>query len=87
MMSNRIRSIGFVLILALSWCGERAYGQSDTLRFAFITDMHFGQTTQSGELLTPGIWLRKALAGIERKKAEFIFLGGDLITSSNFAEQ
>jgi len=86
-MCNRIRSMGIVLILALSWWGEQSYGQTDTLRFAFITDMHFGQTTQSGEQLTPDVWLRKALAGIERKKAEFIFLGGDLITSSNSAEQ
>ncbi|MCX6132188.1 MAG: metallophosphoesterase [Ignavibacteriales bacterium] len=86
-MCNRIRSAGIVLILALLWWGEQSYGQSDTLRFAFVSDMHFGQTTQSGETLTPDIWLRKALAGIERKKVEFIFLGGDLITSSNSAEQ
>jgi uncharacterized repeat protein (TIGR02543 family) len=49
--------------------------------------MHFGQTSQSGEQLYPDVWLRKALAGVERRKAEFIFLGGDLINSSNSAAQ
>ena len=86
-MSNRIRSMGIVLILALLSSWQLSYGQNDTLRFAFITDMHFGQTTQSGEQLFPDVWLRKALTGVERHKAEFIFLGGDLITTSNSAEQ
>jgi uncharacterized repeat protein (TIGR02543 family) len=87
MMIIRIRSAGIAVVVALALCGQLSYGQNDTLRFAFITDMHFGQTTQSGEQLYPALWLRKALDGVERKKPDFIFLGGDLITSSNSAEQ
>jgi 3',5'-cyclic AMP phosphodiesterase CpdA len=81
---NRIyTSMGIVLWLSLPGFAERTLGQSDTIRFAFISDTHFGQTSQSGEVLYPKVWLRKALAGIERHRAEFIMHGGDLITSSN----
>jgi 3',5'-cyclic AMP phosphodiesterase CpdA len=52
---------------------------SDTLRFAFVSDLHFGRTAYNGESLFPAKWLKQSLAGIERRKAEFIFLGGDLI--------
>src|SRR5512141_2213161 len=87
MMGNQIRSVWLALVVSLLLGWDLSYGQNDTLRFAFVTDMHFGQTTQSGEQLYPDVWLRKALAGIERSKAEFILLGGDLITSSNSASQ
>jgi alkaline phosphatase D len=60
---------------------------SDTLRFAFVSDLHFGKTDYNGEPLFPAKWLKKALLGIERKKAEFIFLGGDLIESNNSSSQ
>jgi uncharacterized repeat protein (TIGR02543 family) len=86
-MKNRLRTIVTMLVVALLWHIETSYSQTDTLRFAFITDTHFGQTSQSGEILYPDVWLRKALAGIERHKAEFIMHGGDLITSSNNAAQ
>ena len=80
-------SIVIVLWLSLSLFADRTLGQSDTIRFAFITDTHFGQPSQSGELLYPDEWLRQALAGIERQRAEFILHGGDLIASSNNAAQ
>jgi len=59
----------------------------DTLRFAFVSDLHFGKTDYNGEPLFPAKWLKEALLGIERKKAEFIILGGDLIESSNSSSQ
>ena len=86
-MKTRTNVVGIFVGAVLLLGGESLYSQSDTLRFAFVSDLHFGQSTYLGEQLTPDIWLRKALAGIERKKADFIFLGGDLITSSNSIEQ
>jgi hypothetical protein len=68
-MGNRIRWMGILLILAPSWFGELSYGQNDTLRFAFVTGMHFGRTTESGEPLTPDVCLRKTVAEIERRRA------------------
>ncbi|HEY6951288.1 MAG TPA: metallophosphoesterase, partial [Bacteroidota bacterium] len=86
-MKRRFGFIILVLAVASFWCVVTAYGQTDTVRFAFISDTHFGQTSQSGETLYPDQWLRKALAGIERHKAGFIMHGGDMITSSNNASQ
>jgi len=60
---------------------------SDTLRFAFVSDLHFGKTDHNGEALFPARWLKKALSEIEHKNAEFIILGGDLIESSNSSSQ
>jgi predicted MPP superfamily phosphohydrolase len=59
----------------------------DTLRFAWLTDLHFGKSDYEGEILAPGIWLRQALQGISASAARFIFLGGDIIESSNNAAQ
>jgi serine/threonine-protein phosphatase CPPED1 len=59
----------------------------DTLRFAWITDLHFGRTRNGGEILTPDIWLRQALHGIAGSGARFIFIGGDIVETPNSADQ
>ncbi len=83
---NRILA-SLIVVLLFQNSPTRAQGTSDTLRFAFVTDLHFGKTDYNGESLFPALWLQKAIAGIERKRAEFIFLGGDLIESSNSSAQ
>lgn len=87
--AKHINAVLGLLIVAVALQMQQVHGQgvSDTLRFAFISDLHFGKTDYNGESLYPALWLRKAIAGVERKKAEFIFLGGDLIESSNSAAQ
>jgi DNA repair exonuclease SbcCD nuclease subunit len=72
-----------------AFCVHQAVGQPlpDTLRFAFITDLHFGKTDYNGDSLFPGMWLKKAIVGMERRRAEFILVGGDLIEYANSAVQ
>ncbi|MGB2870165.1 MAG: metallophosphoesterase [Bacteroidota bacterium] len=88
-MKNVVRSIRALILLSIIVLGGTLYGQTDTIRFGFLTDIHFGKTAYegTGEPLYPATWLRKALAGIERHKAEFILVGGDLIESSNALDQ
>jgi alkaline phosphatase D len=80
-----IRLLHVVVVIAMVLSVPRAESQilSDTLRFAFVSDLHFGRTDYNGESLSPAKWLKQALAGIERRKAEFIILGGDLIDGRN----
>lgn len=59
----------------------------DTLRFAWITDLHFGKTDYDGEKLYPGTWLKESLYGISSSGSRFIFLGGDLVDAANNAAQ
>jgi 3',5'-cyclic AMP phosphodiesterase CpdA len=73
------------MILYLSHAEGQVF--SDTVRFAFVSDLHIGRTDYNGEALFPARWIEKALMEIERKNAEFIFLGGDLIESSNSSSQ
>jgi DNA repair exonuclease SbcCD nuclease subunit len=89
---SRSRTVSSLLILVAvvtAFCVHQAFGQTppDTLRFAFITDLHFGKTDYNGESLFPAPWLKEAIAGMEREKAEFIFVGGDLIECANSAGQ
>ena len=77
-----ILSIAFVVAPLLS---PRSSLAQDTLRFAFITDLHFGKPGNAGEILTPDIWLREALHGISASDSRFILLGGDIIDSCNNA--
>jgi len=79
-----ILSIAFVVAPLLS---PRSSLAQDTLRFAFITDLHFGKPGNAGEILTPDIWLREALHGISASDPRFILLGGDIIETSNDALQ
>jgi predicted MPP superfamily phosphohydrolase len=76
----------FVLFLAFVTApllvSESSLAQ-DTLRFAFITDLHFGKPGNAGEILTPDIWLRQALHEISTSGSRFILLGGDIIDSCN----
>lgn len=74
------------LALAATLLPGRAPAQ-DTLRFAWITDLHFGKSDNAGEPLTPDLWLRQALAGISSSGSRFILLGGDIIEKPNNATQ
>jgi len=83
------RLLHALVVATVLLAAPRAHSQisPDTLRFAFVSDLHFGKTDHNGEALCPAEWLKTALAGIERRKAEFIVVGGDLIESSDSPSQ
>ncbi len=75
-----------LVILLLLLATGNVFAQ-DTLRFAWITDLHFGRTVNEGEALTPDIWLRQALQGIASSGSRFILLGGDIVEDCNNPSQ
>ena len=81
---RRILSIG---VLAALLCFPGKSLAQDTLRFAWITDLHFGKRDHEGEILAPDVWLRHSLLRISSSGTNFIFLGGDIIESSNDTAQ
>ncbi|RPH32723.1 hypothetical protein EHM92_08545, partial [bacterium] len=85
-MKDRLKIIVLTFVL-LSLLHSGSSQAQDTLKFAFISDLHFGKPNYEGETLTPDIWLRQSLFGISSSGADLIFLGGDLIESSNNAAQ
>lgn len=82
------KTLMFVLLILLLFNSNTFTQQkNDTLRFAFISDLHFGKTDYNGEKLHPAEWLKKALCGISKRNADFILVGGDIIDSSdNFSQ-
>src|SRR5512135_2954458 len=84
----KIREYAIVVAaVLLSLSGPGRVMAQDTLRFAWITDMHFGKPNYEGDTLTPDIWLRQALDGISSSSSCFIFVGGDIIESCDNAAQ
>jgi 3',5'-cyclic AMP phosphodiesterase CpdA len=81
---KKVALLGLFILVLSGW--ENVMAQ-ETLRFAWITDLHFGKSDNNGERLTPDLWLRQSLDGIASSGARFIFVGGDIIESSNNAVQ